>query len=83
VGAECPAQDAAMLGQRFRIPNGVQLAQELRRALHVGEEEGDGSGRKIRPHRRHDAPARRKPQGQKFVACPENTPATLSGADQS
>jgi hypothetical protein len=43
---------------------GTELAHELRRALDVGEQEGDGAGRKVGPRRLHAAivpkpPARR------------------------
>jgi len=50
VGVEGLAQDAAMLRQRRRIPLGTQLVEQLRRPLDVGEEEGDGSGRKVALH---------------------------------
>ena len=43
MGGEGLAQDAAMLPQRLRVLLGAQLVQELGRALHVGEEEGDGA----------------------------------------
>ncbi len=39
------AQDVTMLPERLCIPVGAQLVQELRRPLHVGEQEGDSSGR--------------------------------------
>ena len=56
VGTEGLAHDTAMLLERPGISLGAQLVQQVRRALHVGEEEGDGSGRKLAPHRRHHAP---------------------------
>jgi hypothetical protein len=37
------AQDAAMGRERLRVATRAQLAQQLRRALQVGEQEGDGS----------------------------------------
>ncbi len=40
-----------MLGERLGVGLGPQFVQELRRALDVGEEEGDGSGREVAPHR--------------------------------
>ena len=42
--ARCPDQPP-VLGQRFRVGLGAELVQEPRRALDVGEEEGDGAGR--------------------------------------
>ena len=44
------ADHPAMLGERLRVRLGAQLVQEPRRALDVGEEEGDGAGREIGPH---------------------------------
>ena len=55
------ADDTPMLGQRLRVGLGAELVQQLRRPLDVGEEEGDGAGRKLRPHRgpNHEAVAAR------------------------
>jgi hypothetical protein len=39
-----------MLCQRRCIGLCAELVQEPRRPLDVGEEEGDGAGREIRPH---------------------------------
>ena len=39
-----------VLGKRRRVFLGAELVQKLRRALDVGEEEGDGSGGKVTPH---------------------------------
>jgi len=39
-----------MLRKRRRICVGTELGKEPRRALHVGEEEGDRSFRQIRSH---------------------------------
>ena len=39
-----------MLGERVRVRLGAELVQQLRRALDVGEEEGDGAGGEIAPH---------------------------------
>ena len=50
MGGERRAQNPPVLQQSLRVAFGAQLVQELGRALHVGEEEGDGSGRKIAPH---------------------------------
>jgi hypothetical protein len=55
VGAERKAQDPAMLRERLRIGIGAQRVQQLRRALHIGEQKGDGSGREIAPHSVNDA----------------------------
>ena len=38
------ADDAAVLGERLRVGLGAELVQQPRRALDVGEEEGDGAG---------------------------------------
>ena len=43
-------QGAAMLGQCVSVGIGTELVQEPRRALHVGEDKGDGSGRKLARH---------------------------------
>ena len=43
-----------MLRERLRIRTRAQLVQELCRALHIGEEEGDGSGGEIPSHGPHD-----------------------------
>jgi hypothetical protein len=50
---------AAMLGKRFRIARGAELLEQPCRALDVGKEEGDRSGREITPHRRHHASSKR------------------------
>lgn len=50
VGVERLAQDAAMLAECLRVVLGTQLVEQLRRPLDVGEEEGDGSGRKVALH---------------------------------
>ena len=50
VGPERIAQDAPMLGQRVGISRRAQFVKKLRRALRIGEEEGDGAGREIAPH---------------------------------
>jgi hypothetical protein len=39
-----------MLSERLRVPLGAELMQKLGRAFDIGEEEGDGAGRKIAPH---------------------------------
>jgi hypothetical protein len=52
VDGESLPQCAPVLSERVGI--GVaQLVEQPRRALHVGEEEGDGAGRKATPHGRH------------------------------
>ena len=43
------AHHPPVLGQRLRVGLGAELVQEPRRALDVGEEEGDGAGREIAP----------------------------------
>jgi hypothetical protein len=50
VANERLAQGAAMLRQRIRVGIGTQLLQEPRRALDVGEDKSDGSGRKLVRH---------------------------------
>jgi hypothetical protein len=50
VSAERLAQCAAMHRKRVRIPLLAQVVQQLRRALHVGEEKGDISGGKVAAH---------------------------------
>ena len=50
VANERLTQSAAMLRQRIRVGLGTQLLQEPRRALDVGEDESDGSGRKLACH---------------------------------
>ena len=44
------ADDAAVLGERIGVGLGAELVQELRRALDVGEEEGNGAGREVVAH---------------------------------
>jgi len=44
------ADDPPVLCERRRISLGAQFVQELRRALDVGEEEGDGSCREVGAH---------------------------------
>ena len=44
------ADDASVLGERLRVLLCAELVQELRRALDVSEEEGDGAGREIVSH---------------------------------
>ena len=44
------ADDAAVLGERIGVRLGAELVQQLRRALDVGEEKGDGAGRKVVAH---------------------------------
>ena len=48
--SELVADQPAVLGKRLRVALGSQLVQELRRSFNVGEEEGDGAGRKIVSH---------------------------------
>ena len=50
VRCERLAQNAAMLGERLRVVLRAQLVQQPRRALDVGEEEGDGAGGEVVPH---------------------------------
>jgi hypothetical protein len=52
VDAERGAQDAAVLRERLGVGFGAQLVQQLRRALDVGEDEGDGSGRELAERQR-------------------------------
>ena len=54
LGAESLPQDAAMLGERRCVRSRAQLVQELGRALHVCEQEGDRPGRQIATHGLHD-----------------------------
>ena len=44
------AHDPPVLGERLRVGLCAELAQELRRSLDVGEEEGDGAGREVVSH---------------------------------
>ena len=50
----CPAHasriDRPMFGERRCIGLRAELVQQRRRAFDVGEEEGDGAGRKLEPH---------------------------------
>ena len=46
------ARTSPMLGERLGVGLGPELVQQLRRPLDVREEEGDGAGRKVAPHRR-------------------------------
>ena len=50
VANERLTQGAAMLRQRVCVGIGTQLLQEPRRALDVGEDKSDGSGRKLARH---------------------------------
>jgi hypothetical protein len=50
VAHERLTQGAPMLCQRVRVGIGTQLLQESRRALDVGEDKSDGSGRKLKRH---------------------------------
>ena len=47
---KCRAHDPAVILQRVGIALGAELGQEPRRALDVGEEKRDGSGRKLPAH---------------------------------
>ena len=47
VAREGVAHDAAVLGQRIGVRFGAECMEQLRRALHVGEEEGDRAGREL------------------------------------
>ena len=60
------ANHPPVLGKRLRIRLGAQLVQQLRRALDVREEEGDGPGRKIGPHKRHHAPKQGPRHGRRL-----------------
>ena len=42
--------DAPVLGERVCVGLGAELVQQLRRALDVGEEEGDRAGREVVSH---------------------------------
>ena len=44
------ADDAAVLGERIGVALGAERVQQPRRALDVGEEEGDGAGREVVSH---------------------------------
>ena len=44
------ADDAPVLGERLGVALGAERVQELRRALDVGEEEGDGAGGEVVAH---------------------------------
>ena len=54
VGSKRLADHPAVLGERLRVRLRAELVQQFRRALDVGEQEGDGAGRKI-THRRFRA----------------------------
>ena len=41
------ADDASVGGERFNVPLASRLLQQARRALDVGEEQGDGAGRQL------------------------------------
>jgi len=43
-------QEASVLGERVGIGLRAKVMQQARRALNVGEEEGDGAGRKPLVH---------------------------------
>ena len=53
------ADDAMVLGQDVRVIV-AELMEQLRRALDVGEEEGDGSGRQLSNSRPSEAPRGRQ-----------------------
>ena len=50
-GARLP-DHAPVLGERLRVALGAELVQQPRRALDVGEEEGDGAGGEVVSHAR-------------------------------
>jgi hypothetical protein len=50
---ECRTQRPAVLDQSLCIPHGAELIQEPRRALDIGEEEGDCAVRQV-AHGDHD-----------------------------
>ena len=50
LGRARTAHDGAVLGQNGGVPLRTELVQELRRSLHVGEEEGHGASRKFLSH---------------------------------
>jgi hypothetical protein len=53
VANERVSQSPPVLGECLRVRLGPEIVQQLRRALDVGEHEGNGSDRKIVPHCRH------------------------------
>ena len=55
VGGEGVAQEAAVLGQRIGVALGAEGVEQLRRALDVGEQEGDRAGWKVARHVADDA----------------------------
>ncbi len=69
------AENAAMLSKRVGISVGAKLVQQLRRALDVGEKEGDGSRWKIALHRRHHARAAIHVDGTDWLLAPVNGPS--------
>jgi hypothetical protein len=75
------SDQATMLGQCFRIPLGAELVEQPRRALNVGEEEGDRSRREITPHngimRQSEADVP-EPSGLREARLPQTGPLTHS-----
>ncbi len=49
------AERPPVIRQGLRVRLRAEVVQQLRRALDVGEEEGDGAGGEINSHRQHDA----------------------------
>ena len=56
VGTARLTQDAAMFRECAGIGIGAQRLKQPGGTLHVGEQEGDGSGGQVAPHGRHHAP---------------------------
>ena len=50
VSGTCVPDHRPMFGERRCIGLRAELVQQRRRAFDVGEEEGDGAGRKLEPH---------------------------------
>ena len=63
----------AMIGERIRVGLCAELVQQRRRARDVGEDKGDGAGRKVGPHAgiiRSSRPASKDARGRRAPRNP-------------
>jgi hypothetical protein len=61
------SHDSAVVGERLVVGLVADLLEQLCRAFDVGEEEGDGAGREVGPHRRFRIMERRRPYVQNLT----------------
>jgi hypothetical protein len=76
------ANHPPVLGERLRVPLGAELVQQPRRPLDVGEEEGNGAGGEVGPHRgimsQSNGLRHRRPIGCETTPPPSRSPRSAS-----